>query len=443
MAAPVTVQPARDHVSLMSLRPRQQPSSRRLGAAVEVWLQARQVRDEDRMTADVTERAAREWFGYGRWSAPYWFVGMEPGGTGDGASHESWARLGGDELIDCKQHHLDCGFTRWHDGDRPATQNTWRRLIQLLLAFKGEDTSLVSAARYQSHCLGSADGETAVIELSAHHAVSMDVHVARTDHRDERIARMTQRLDEHAPAFVVFYGHTYAHEYARIVGASFGASQSLWRGGTLCVLTRHPTSRPAPTVAYWIGLGHAVREAVNGGPGTALPTVADTAKSGGPRERRIRQTKTTRLSGEPQTVAIVRDGSEAGRIEYDGWNIRVSARDARDLYRLLGAYERSRPDAFARKVNEIDAIFDAWCAASIENGAAVTTSWRKRQFVPAFREQQGALTHGCAVVEEAGTPIAYVYKVPPECAIWVPAWRDAPYRAICMRSREFARTVVL
>lgn len=42
------------------------------------------------MTRDTIEEdpkvlAARNWFGYGRWDAPYWFLGMEPGGTDDHA----------------------------------------------------------------------------------------------------------------------------------------------------------------------------------------------------------------------------------------------------------------------------------------------------------------------------------------------------------------------
>lgn len=60
------------------------------------------------MTAPSTPR---EWFGYGSWSASYWFIGMEPGGEGDGASHESWERLGAGELIDCRAHRCDCGFS--------------------------------------------------------------------------------------------------------------------------------------------------------------------------------------------------------------------------------------------------------------------------------------------------------------------------------------------
>ena len=140
-----------------------------------------------------SERAARDWFGYGSWTAPYWFVGMEPGGEGDGASHASWERLGGGELIDCRAHHLDCDFTRWHGLDRPPTQPTWRRLIQLLLSYKGESTDLDAVARYQRDRLGASGSETAIIELSAHHAVNMGVNVARGQHRDERIETIRQR----------------------------------------------------------------------------------------------------------------------------------------------------------------------------------------------------------------------------------------------------------
>jgi hypothetical protein len=147
----------------------------------------------ERVTA--TLRASHEWFGYGSWSAPYWFVGMEPGGEGDGASHESWERLGAGVLIDCKAHHLDCGFTRWHVGERPPTQPTWRRLIQLLLAYKGEETDLDAVARYQRDRLRASGDETAIIELSAHHGVNMNVHVERTAHRDERISPIRRRLD--------------------------------------------------------------------------------------------------------------------------------------------------------------------------------------------------------------------------------------------------------
>jgi hypothetical protein len=44
---------------------------------------------------DTKALAARSWFGYGRGEAPYWFIGMEPGGSDDHASYEAWKQLGG------------------------------------------------------------------------------------------------------------------------------------------------------------------------------------------------------------------------------------------------------------------------------------------------------------------------------------------------------------
>jgi hypothetical protein len=89
---------------------------------------------------------------------------------------------------------------------------------------------------------------------------------------------------------------------------------------------------------------------------------------------------------------------------------------------MLGRYEDVRAETTAsRKIREINDIFDAWCAAAIGDGSEVKVSWRKRQLVPAFREQHGAMSYGCSVVEDDGVPIAYVYKIAPTSAMWVDA----------------------
>jgi hypothetical protein len=269
-----------------------------------------------------SERAAREWFGYGTWTAPYWFVGMEPGGEGDGASHESWERLGGGELIDCRAHHLDCDFTRSHGLDRPPTQPTWRRLIQLLLSYMGESTDLDAVARYQRDRLGASGDETAIIELSARHAVNMDVDVARRQHRDERIALIGSRLREHAPSFVVFYGRSYQVEYERVIGGPFGSGDAVWRGLTLCVLTPHPVAKSGPPPEFWTALGRAMRSAVDAGPSSPLAPVGWTPASTGT----ARSRKPAVLSSASNAVvSIMRGGEEAGRIVRAGPEMRVEA----------------------------------------------------------------------------------------------------------------------
>ena len=141
--------------------------------------------------------AARSWFGYGRWDAPYWFIGMEPGGDDDAASYESWQRLGGGELIDCRQHHIDSGFMKWHGDDQHGTQPTWRRLIQTdARVLEGLSAGLDDVLRYQHDGWGSTNDDTAVIEPGALHAA-----------RGERIAILHERLLQHQPVFAFCYGY--------------------------------------------------------------------------------------------------------------------------------------------------------------------------------------------------------------------------------------------
>ena len=120
-------------------------------------------------------------------------------------------------------------------------------------------------------------------------------------------------------------------------------------------------------------------------------------------------------------IPIMRAGVAVGRIIRDGRSVRVDARQADGSHRVLGYYERTEASTFSRKIGEIDEIFDPWHKAKIGDGSAVKVSWRGRESVPAFREQPGANKSGCSVVEDDGVPIAYVYKIAPQSAVWVDA----------------------
>ncbi len=206
--------------------------------------------------------AARSWFGYGRWDARYWFVGMEPGGTDEIESYEAWMALGGAELIDCKAHHLssdDPVWRKWHTGPRPPTQPTWRKLILLFLSFEGTPTDIDAIARFQMEDWGSENGETALIEVSALHAPNLGANVDRLAYRDERIATIRERLTEHEPRFVILYGVGYREIYERIAGSPFDADGFTRSGPTLCVLVEHPTARPGKPPEWWIEKGLEIR----------------------------------------------------------------------------------------------------------------------------------------------------------------------------------------
>jgi hypothetical protein len=62
-----------------------------------------------RMDDDVREMAL-QCYGYGRWNAPYWFIGPEQGQAPDEDNElkprvKAWHDLGGGELNDCRQFH--------------------------------------------------------------------------------------------------------------------------------------------------------------------------------------------------------------------------------------------------------------------------------------------------------------------------------------------------
>lgn len=222
---------------------------------------------------DAKALAAERWFGYGRWDAPYWFVGKEPGGADEPEQYASWLRLGGSELIDCRAHDRDCSASDdvmlWH-GVGGSLQPTWRPLIALLLAYQGAAAyDRVAARHYQDQDWGSTTGETALVELSAIAAPSTSVKDAlRLTHLPERITRIRARLAQHRPKFVLFYGggrdpifgRPYVERWSEIAGTALEPNMIALNDGVAYLATPHLTSRGL-TSAFWMDLGHRLASA--------------------------------------------------------------------------------------------------------------------------------------------------------------------------------------
>jgi hypothetical protein len=206
---------------------------------------------------------AHNWYGYGTWSAPYWFVGMEPGGDDTIANAVTWDRLGRQELVDCREHHLRAGISNWHR-EAPAIQDTWGPLIRLLLVATGRTQSDSLVRRYQRDAWGASRGETAIAELSALSAPNLDATVDRLLYREHRKSILRQRLQEFSPRLVVFYGITYLDQWQAISGVRFDVSGFANIGSTLAVVALHPTSRPTPALTYWISLAHEISTRLGG-----------------------------------------------------------------------------------------------------------------------------------------------------------------------------------
>ena len=212
------------------------------------------------MLPDFKSLAAQRWYGYGRWSAPYWFVGMEPGGEEDPRVYSSWHEIGEPELLDLKQHSEACHDMKWV-GEHPPLQSTWKQLIRIVLGYEGKPADNDDVRAYQRDRLGRTDGQTLLAEISSVNAKSLGVTVPeREAHRAERIATIRRHLEVHQPEFAVFYGLSYRDDYAAIAGGSFDESGYQWNGSTLCSLVRHPAARPTMPAASWIEKGRDIRK---------------------------------------------------------------------------------------------------------------------------------------------------------------------------------------
>ncbi len=174
-------------------------------------------------TDDPILRAAASWFGYGHWSAPYWFIGPEPGMAkqeGDNllARCRAWQTLGSPELLDNLEHHRAFNHMKHHTRNipmkvpvgsqsmRPPTQSTWRQLIRLFLAFKGERSDNDAIGDYQCTKWGSIDGLTCLPELSSLAANGFQVERDRITFRESRTSYLQEMVMRNKPRFVVMYG---------------------------------------------------------------------------------------------------------------------------------------------------------------------------------------------------------------------------------------------
>lgn len=210
---------------------------------------------------------ARGWYGYGRWAAPYWFVGIEPGGNELAACVRMWRALGRRELVDIAAHHEEHG-TDWFGPAVTNTQPTWQKLIWLLMYYQGRYPDAGAVLQYQKTRLGRADGDTALLELSAIPAKNTAVARPRMLFREERVAVIRERLLQHRPEFVVFYSpdnardRRYVAAWNAIVGTPLTRDVPVMVGPTACVMTYHPNG--AWSKAYWESVGVALRRARTG-----------------------------------------------------------------------------------------------------------------------------------------------------------------------------------
>lgn len=215
---------------------------------------------------------AAECFGYGRWDAPYWFIGPEQGqaaweNSELNARFEAFRKLNTEGLCDCLSFHAEIQETRWHRDTPPAAlQPTWKFLILLLKEFLNQPTDKTSRRTYQRDHWGRSEGDTCVIELSGLPATSFKVARNRELFRQRRLQFIHEKMAACRPTFVAIYGKSQLMHW-----------KSFWEGNTVPVHTSGNISTlpfttvafaPQPTAPgsgnqYWIDLGRILRRECN------------------------------------------------------------------------------------------------------------------------------------------------------------------------------------
>jgi hypothetical protein len=232
---------------------------------------------------DLLTYYADSFYGYGRYEAPYRFVGLEEGS--DGTVEEiqrrlaAWREGGCQELEDAWDYHVRIGekdLTR----ERPKLQSTWKQLCRIVLVGMGQPSDTESLRRYQKHYLGRRDGATCLLELlqlpSKNTGEWRYANASRLPHlasrraaqqyyAPRRVAHLRRRIAQYRPAVVVFYGLTNRYWWTEIAGVPFervGDAElySATAQGTLYLITRHPTFRLPALTAYFESVRLVVRE---------------------------------------------------------------------------------------------------------------------------------------------------------------------------------------
>jgi len=199
-------------------------------------------------------------YGYGRYQANYWFVGLEEGGAGaiDDLRKriEVWRRLGSHEVADLYDFHEGLGSNPWF-GAKARRQSTWARLIQIVLTAEGRSSTNEEILRYQTTRLGRSGGETLLTELMPLPAKNLGTWYAnglnipelrsRTEYTalvgPRRIAHLKQSIAEHQPHVAIFYGAR--RSWPDLLGLDFERDTSCDRavlGRTLLLTMKHPTA---------------------------------------------------------------------------------------------------------------------------------------------------------------------------------------------------------
>lgn len=230
--------------------------------------------DEGQLTgaANVADEMAANFFGFGDWAAPYWFIGLKPGkAPGEAADNhkivEAWSNgLKSGELVDCLEYHRAIGVQMWHK-ERARLQSTWRPLILFLMTVLGRDSDTEALRTYQRMRWGQTkNAETCVVDLAGIPEKSFAVEADREEYLKQRVWAIRRKimLNGHPPKVVLMHGLSAQPHWEEIAGVPLQPDRVVRVGSTLFAMTASPTV-PGRKNADWAKLGSEVRRQLQEG----------------------------------------------------------------------------------------------------------------------------------------------------------------------------------
>jgi hypothetical protein len=237
------------------------------------------------MEKSSLENFIQNHYGFGNLQAPYWLIGMEPGGGDTREEVERrvsiWHELTTTETADLAEYHRLLEMPQFFE-DPVKRQPTWAGLIRLVLAVRGEAANTAAVRQYQRDRLGRLDEETCLLELLPLSSRSigkwdyaewsdLPYLASRKTYQQHclpwRIGRLRQLIQQHAPPLVVFYGSTYRAWYEQVIGCEFSldADGAGWaqQDGSLFVMIKHPAAHGVSS-AYYERVGSQIRAKLAG-----------------------------------------------------------------------------------------------------------------------------------------------------------------------------------
>jgi hypothetical protein len=216
---------------------------------------------------DIEQEMAERFYGFGRWDAPYWFIGPEAGQAMKEDDQleqraSAWSKCGKLEIVDLKEYHdhLEPGL---HTREKAGLQFTWNKLMITLLEYQGQPATIEERRTYQRLRLGRAHEETCLIELSGLPANNSTTIRERERFLPARVHRLQEalaaKLKSPLPGFVVMYGKGSHNHFNSIFGSTLEQDRVVRVGSTVVVLATHPNTR-GKTNQDWIALGKALRQ---------------------------------------------------------------------------------------------------------------------------------------------------------------------------------------